>query len=881
MIDQRPDSHWTSGESMRRKNIDPSNGFFQGTIRADAFVIDVGLLGLDICHARVLSLLTERSVVREIDSARWLLELETPVTVRSSSSPGLPLQRLGGRLVSAPTSSIPEGVGDLCLFFRGEWCFFQTAALAIIDPSTWLTFDDFHLVELRAAEVAKVPTGPAAVLYAVERPDMRKVANLAGRSEQSSELHEAIARFKAERQRHRELLPGRRGLSGPGDAQSNSTSQRRSSAGEQRPIRALFSKFLLRTPASLWFAKKHQKYLRDLENAFDRGDLEEALRNAISIGDAESLGLSLALPSPRNQLQPTLQSPGRTTTVPWGTETRNLLRDRYKKAAARLEAEGRYAEAAFVHVDLLGVPLEAVAMLERHKQFLLAAHIAEGHALDPNLQVTLWWRAGEFQRAVALARRHGAFKAAISLVEQTDPATASQLRAQWVRALTTAGAYRAAVIAGWPDEELRSSLAWAMELGISQGGPDAEVLRAYRLSIDPSDANRVQALELCESTDLELDVQRELFLTTLSVLKITDSAVDREVSSAAFRSILRNGTDWANRARTMKALTAFTLRADRVLAADVPHSPFSSPMLKRVPVHILLDRPAPMQVAEAVALPNGFILAAFGELGVRLLNRNDRVAGQWSVPADHVVVADHGTKALLLSRRGAVVEVHRLDLVTRRCDHWATLRLQRWAETFDGAMWVVVTDDGLEILDTTSDRPVVLWRELSPTDLVVDLQRSPSALTVAIQHELPGPEMWRWDLPSMTLRSRSARVDGQRPLADGTRVAFFPGPEQTMLLRYERPDGHAQLHNESTFHPDTDVVLTSAVSTAVVKAETNQRTAYVYVDSATIHLAKIEFAGTIGIRSVAHQLTVFDQAGQVVVFDLDRLGSFLTRSVRL
>ncbi len=855
----------------------PEHVVFRGTVRADGFVFDVDLLGFDESCARVLSLMTDRTVIRALDPTHWLIILETPLTVRNTHAPGLALQRINGRLVSTHTPAIGPGNDDLYLYTAGEWRSFNIASLPIVDPSMWLSFDGFAVTELRAAEQPEVVTTVAHLMPVVEAPDIRKAANLIGRSRRSTQLHDEIARVEAARKLQldsssREI----RNPSGQGSGRATSTESR-----EQKPKRALFAKILLRTPAAQLFARKHQKYLHDLEKAFDRGDLEEALRNAISVRDAESLGMSLSLPSQRHQLAPTTRTPNCGPSVPWGTDTRTMLRERYRKAAQQLEQKGRFVEAAFVLVDLLGVPVEAVAMLERHQQWTLAAEIAEGHKLEPKLQITLWWRAGNHERAIAIARRHGAFDAAIALVASSDPDSARQLRIQWMRSLTTAGSYREAVVVAWSDESLRSSIAWAIELGITHGGPDADMLRAYRLALRPTAENCTEALELCLNHDPALVTRQEAFLTTLSELRLSDQLIDREISSAAVRSILRSGGGWSERSRVLKVLAALRVRCDPALAADIPYTSFASSVTNTSPIDIRFDRPGSNDVAEVVTLPNGFMLVALGELGTRLLNQHDRVAAQWTVPTDHLVVADHGTKALLLTRRDAVTEVHRLDLVDRRCEHWGTLRIRQWAQTYDGGSWAVVTDEGIELLDVTADRPTVLWRELSAKDVAIDIQRSRSALSVSVDHELPGPETWRWDLPSLTLRSRASRLDGQRPLADGTNVGLYNHPDGRRLFRSAHADGVVHFHYQSTFNEATDFVLTSDNACAVVSAENNDRVAYVYAASASNYLGTIAFGGGLGIRSVAHLLTVFDRTGQVAVFDLERMTLLQVRRMLL
>jgi hypothetical protein len=95
--------------------------------------------------------------------------------------------------------------------------------------------------------------------------------------------------------------------------------------------------------------------------------------------------------------------------------------------------------------------------------------------------------------------------------------------------------------------------------------------------------------------------------------------------------------------------------------------------------------PVRFRSGDAVALAGG-ILVALGELGVRLLTADGRVRARWGVPTDGLVVADHGGSVLLLNRGETIVDVHTLDLVTRRVRHWSTLSLRRVLPSYDGTL---------------------------------------------------------------------------------------------------------------------------------------------------------------------------------------------------
>src|SRR5690606_27242115 len=99
----------------------------------------------------------------------------------------------------------------------------------------------------------------------------------------------------------------------------------------------------------------------------------------------------------------------------------------------------------FVLAELLMANEEAVSFLERHGRFGLAAELAEARKLAPGLVVRQWLLAGDRERAVRLAIRHGAFADAIARLERDHRALALQLRALWADRLATAGDFVGAV----------------------------------------------------------------------------------------------------------------------------------------------------------------------------------------------------------------------------------------------------------------------------------------------------------------------------------------------------------------------------------------------------------------------------------------------------
>jgi hypothetical protein len=778
-------------------NASPEFATFRGYVQAHGFVIDTPTIGEREALNRVLGLMNDTTTIRLLPDRRWVLISERIMNVRSHAAPGLALQRNRGRLISAPNP--PQGPsGTLVLYTAGRWEEFQPAALPLIDPSDWIDLGNIPVHVLTALVTRSAPIAtPVDRTRVAKVPDTRAAANIGEPNNKVRKLLDRmITRTSTSSSATVESWAPRRTFNpfgwlrrrGSGSADEigtpNSQPGKRPTQHAQ-PIRDAFIRALLRTPVTNRLAQKHQRYIRNLERLFEHGNLDEALRNAIGLGATETTNLSLALPSPRNSLSVSRWAQTSARAVPWGSDVHFSLQERYRQAAIQLEKQQRIHEAVFVYVELLAAIDEGIALLERNADWRFAAELAEGHKRPPAMQIRLWWKAGERDHAIRIAKHHGAFEDAITFANRSDPFLASELRQHWVDALSTAGAYLQAVQAAWPDEHLRTQTASVIEAGIAMGGPQAATLRAYRLSAWPSEANRDEALGLLSSTDPELRLDRQMFLQTMATLACEDRAIDRQISTASLRALMIISNDGRWYPNFSQDVQHFSSRCDPVLRADLTASVRSTNRSAKGADVVRIGfgtHPETWTVSDVAPLPNGSLLIARGQLGVRLINRQGNVAAQWSNPATDIVVADHGNKALLLNRLHDAVEVHQLNLVDRRMRYWATIRLRQFTDTYDGDSWITMHGEGMAVFDTSAPQPSIVWKELAATDVVRNLQRSSEFLSAAVDHDQPGPEIWKWELPGFALRSRATWA-GQAILADG-RTATFNNAENVTAVTF-------------------------------------------------------------------------------------------------
>jgi hypothetical protein len=168
-----------------------------------------------------------------------------------------------------------------------------------------------------------------------------------------------------------------------------------------------------------------------------------------------------------------------------------------------------------------------------------------------------------------------------------------------------------------------------------------------------------------------------------------------------------------------------------------------------------------LPVWDVALLPSGQIALATGEAGLRILSRAGRTVAHLETPAHRLVVSDRGDRAIAMARRGDAWRLSRIDLVRRRADDWCDARIDAATSDYDGAIWFVATTD-LFAIDATAARLESLWQTRGicapDTTAATRLSRSSSRLLAYVSEG--HAQVWSYELPSLTLRSRED-VPGQ------------------------------------------------------------------------------------------------------------------------
>lgn len=430
------------------------------------------------------------------------------------------------------------------------------------------------------------------------------------------------------------------------------------------------------------------------------------------------------------------------------------LQTRYRAAFNQLETEGRIREAAFVLGELLDQASEACSFLERHGEIRLAAELAEARSADPADAVRLWWRAGERDRAVVLARRRGCFAPAITRLERAglhDEATA--LRRTWTSHLLDAGDVVAAYDASRgldqdADQRVRRRL---IELGVAQGGPlRARMLaRQLRVGDDDPHPDLVAAIEDPASG-------RELEIILAEVTRTTDRVDHPHVVRAIARRFIAERRD-VDRQELRRAIE---LAEDPVLRTDLPpleqYAPESLDDLGTTWVEVDASDRGQVGVRDVRVAPDGRLVLALSGIGLRVLRPNGRVEADFDVPTDEVIMSDNGLRLLAVRRLGdRAIGIAAIALPERQSGHLGEIPATTWAHTYDGGSWFLAHQDQLWMLDMLPEGPTALWRQDHSDGPIVGVARSQTQLAVACsagidpQDGSPVASIHRYALPSL------------------------------------------------------------------------------------------------------------------------------------
>ncbi len=576
--------------------MNPRQLVHRGTIHTAGFWIDESIVGTALTRRRILEMPGVDEVRRMLGGL--FVRLRSPLWIATDRAIGVPLVVCRGVLLGAPLD--PDELDDLAapsdsvvLVRGGETLVIAPESCPREDLASWIDLSDWIAEPVTSLGV--VWTSPRAA-PAAKDVDPRKIAGIGPATKEAEALATALSSG-----RPMDLAPKPKGFASsvltslsaflssiaarlgrrPNRA-LNPPAQNRSLVAQPAPqarredwserlrmaLNTAAARLLVWARLASWVGRRQADYLEKTLSMFDSGDLDDALRHAIPLGTGSGnpKPFALSVPTPRADLSIHTKQTEASSTLGFGENVYEALRQRYRKAVEQLEKQGRIKEAAFVLAELLGASEEAVSFLEKHHEYQLAAELAEGRYLDPALVVRQWILAGDRDRAVLIARRTGAFAAAIARLEPSHPEQAAVLRVLWANQLAASGAYGAAVQTIWPVEGARHLAHDWIDRGIAIGGAVGARLLATKAWLLPDEFGSVVEIVKAlprDETDDAVDTWRAL---ALSVLANPTSKTMQILARASLRALLGHSNDH-NGKLTIDRLA--TMTADPVLLADI------------------------------------------------------------------------------------------------------------------------------------------------------------------------------------------------------------------------------------------------------------------------------------------------------------------------
>lgn len=573
-------------------------------------------------------------------------------------------------------------------------------------------------------------------------------------------------------------------------------------ATRTRPRHALWRRLLTRitqhSKLSRLYGKRQADYMRRMLNMFENGDLQEALRHAIPLGKGQGEGEPFfGTPGRREHLRIDAQR-GPARSLLFEEDMEEHLRRVYRQSFERLDREGRIDEAAFVLAELLKDRVEALDYLERHGRHAQAADLALAWDMSPSVIVRLLCVAGDWQRAVMVARRDDAFADAVMVLQDKAPDSADRLRLEWAEALTGKGRWLEAVEVIWslPAERERAAR-WLLDAEAAGGqlAIGALVKRAILLP-DTLEAHGERIEQLRD--DPARHAERAVLAQALLEHKNRGGAL-AWLAGAVVNALVADQAGGRGRLGEDQLKALVKMSKDSLLLADlpgkIPHLKGPVPLSR---VEEVQEWTAPERgsraIVDAVPLHDQRYLIALGEAGAAVIDVQGRTLFHFPVPAQAIVIGHSRQVALVLARRDEVWRISRLDLVNRSASDLGVLKLDVFARTFDGTGWTIGRDRQLRVVD--ADRGfATLWHVSDLPGRVLSLKADEHNEAVW----LAGAEnlIWHYRLPERRLTGMdavsAARYENSFMLltADGlvTEVGLKLDPGADAILMLQGPGG--------------------------------------------------------------------------------------------
>lgn len=507
--------------------------------------------------------------------------------------------------------------------------------------------------------------------------------------------------------------------------------------------------------------RRQAEYFSKLMQAFKDDDLSEALKMAVPLADYQAAvdrakSPALGTPGKRAEIKISKQKSAAGSSFNFAEDSYQQMRDSYERAYQHLAKTDRHKEAAFILAELLNRVSEAIDYLAREGFLEEAAEIAEGRLEKPEKAIALWIRAGNIDRAIVLAVRTNAFRAALLLLAGTEEYRV--LESLWLERLYGIGDFETLFQHYSTEPVDRDRLANFLQADLPKAYLQNPTWLA-RYAVFHSWLEVETELEAIFSKPQEGDFTRftDAFLATIEGRKYWQEDLQAQVSQPLLKEWYRQILMYRNRPLQIADRQLSSIRSligDRLFVDCKPQAFAGDAIALESPeTQTCFQLHGGEALIEDVGLTGeGRLCVALGALGVRIYTPTGRLLKHLSVPAHGLASPAAGNTIVAVEHREKLHRVHCIRLHRLSSHFLGQQGITTYSRTYNGLTWPVASPDRVALIDVDAKEWRRVWSVGDLDGPVGALVANEKNLTFSCHGEYTA--LWQYQLPQLRLKSR-------------------------------------------------------------------------------------------------------------------------------
>ena len=544
-------------------------------------------------------------------------------------------------------------------------------------------------------------------------------------------------------------------------------------------FRDFWQRQIMRSQLGALIGKRQAEYFNRMIREFQRGNLSEALKMAVPLSDYRSAldnspAALFGLPRKRQTLKITQRRASVGRSFSFAEDAYAQMRTLYERAYEQLIKDEQHKEAAFVLVELLGRVSEGVDYLEKHGFVKEAAEVAEGHLQErPEKAVQLWIKAGDLNRAVALAIRSNRFQASLMLLKGTQHY--AQLENIWIARLLKNGDFETLFYHYIQNRHHKNGAEAAKKREIFFHALLPQHYRAEPLWLARYCAfmpwSEIEAVLKC-LFEKPWEPEFAEFLAAFDAIATPQKSnwrtalkqrVSQPLAKECYRQIMMyQGSAFNLKNRQINLIGS--LITDRLFMQCRPQT-FSNTFVPAPPRQARTDHTQTFQFRSSEALisdigltTDGRCCVAMGDLGVQIYSRRGRLLRHLPIPADGLVSPLFGDVFLAVEHREKVQRMHHIQLHRLKERFFAQSPLAAYGRHHNGMTWPVAIENRLALIDVDATEWSKVWSTSRLEGSIHSIKYNQNHLTFFVYSQMEDRsqiDLWQYRLPQLRLNNRS------------------------------------------------------------------------------------------------------------------------------